>query len=311
MSAPRLRATLAALALCAAWAMPLRPAAAGCTVATVAELPFRFVGNYIFVPVTMNGTTGSFLLDTGSAMTLVDSAFAQKAGVGMDNRAGQFIYRGAGNKETLPGFQGHVRITEVGAIHFQDWEYGIVDLNFQEGTTHTDGILGMDFLHYFDIGIDMPSKMLTIYRLSGCKDVYPPSWKGDYDTIPLKHTANHNLTMPVFLDNAFLDLELDSGAGSGVLLTRNAAAKAGVTDAALAQDAARRGMGIGGGFNVARHHFATFLIGSAVYNNVNLAIENERTLSSETDGLIGLRALNAERVWISFTTSTLFLQKAK
>jgi predicted aspartyl protease len=292
-------------------AVPLAGSAlAGCAASHVADAPLTFDDGFIFVPVTMNGATGHFLLDSGSAETLVDSAYASRAGVGMDRRAGTFIYRGAGNKETLPGFHGHVRMTEFGSLHFQDWEYAILDLSWQSTAGgRTDGILGMDFLHYFDVAIDFQKRIVSLYRLSDCKDIAPP-WKGDYDAIPLKHTPDHNLTLPVFVDNTLLDMMFDTGAGSGVMLTRDAAARAGADGAALARDVAGHSQGVGGEFHVVRHRFASFLLGSAVYKDHVLAVENERSDAGETDGLIGLGPLDAQRIWISFATNTLFVQRA-
>jgi predicted aspartyl protease len=292
------------------WAGLAGAAWAECRVEHDADVPITMVNGYVYLPVTMNGETGNFLLDTGSSETLVDSAFASRAGVGMDRHAGEFVYRGAGNKETLPGFHGHVRITEVGKIRFQDWEYGMLDLSrLSHSGARKDGILGMDFLHYFQIALDFPGKTLSLYRLSGCGDIAPP-WKKDYDAIPLSHTPSHKVTIPVFVDNALLNLEFDTGAGGGVLLTRDAAAKAGVDESAIAKDKVTTGTGLAGGFNVAHHRFGLFLVGSAVYKDHVLGIENERSERGETDGLVGLGPLDAERVWLSFSTNTLFVQRA-
>ena len=201
-------------------------------------------------------------------------------------------------------------MTHIGEMHYQDWEYGIVDLaGLAPQGMKFGGILGVDFMHYFDIEIDYPAKTVSIYRLSGCTDVHPPSWSGDYAAIPLKHTPDHNMTVPVFLDNADLDMEFDTGAGF-FLISRDAAEKAGASAAALAQDEAFKGRGVGGGFAVARHHFKLLLLGKGVYPDVDLAIENEASQRGETDGLVGLPAFKADRFWISFTTSTLFVQGA-
>jgi hypothetical protein len=166
----------------------------------------------------------------------------------------------------------------------------------------------MDFLHYFDMDIDFADHSLTLYRLSGCSEMSPLHWKGDYDSIPLKHTPSQNLTMPIYVDNALLNMELDTGAGR-LLLSRDAAEKAGVTQDALAHDLARHAEGFGGSFNTAYHRFGTFLVGSAVNKNALLAVANETSGRGETDGLIGLGALKAARLWISYGTSTLFLQR--
>ena len=285
-------------------------AMATCTVSRQTTVPATFAHGKVYVPIRMNEATALFMVDTGSAETFVDRKFADEAGVGMDLHAGQRIYRGLGGKLTLPVFTGHVRLTHIGDIHYQDWEYGILDMaRFAPGDLKFGGILGVDFLHYFDIEIDMAARTVSIYRLFGCTEVHPPSWSGDYAAIPLKHTPDHNLTLPVFLDNADLDMELDTGA-AGILVSRDAAAKAGVTQAALARDSAAGGFGLGGDFALVRHRFGLLLIGKGIYPNADLRVENEVSQRGETDGLVNLSALDAQRVWISFTTSTLFVQGA-
>ncbi len=285
-------------------------ALATCTVGKLTTVPATLIGPKVYVPIRMNETTGLFLLDTGSSETLINTPFASDAGANMDRHAGQYIYRGAGNKETLPVFKGHIRLTHIGDIRYQDWEYGIVDLGgVAPDGQPMGGILGMDFMHFFDVEVDFVAKTVSFYRLTDCTDMHPPSWSGDFDAIPLKHTPSHNLTLPVFLDNADLDMEFDTGAGH-VLLSRDAAARAGVDDAAIARDSAVNGRGIAGNFAVAKHRFKLLLIGGGVYPDIDLAVENETSQRGETDGLVGLAAFKAQRVWISFTTNTLFVQGA-
>ena len=297
------------VAFCALMTIGL-PAGATCTVSHLTTLPATFAGGMAYVTVQMNETKGLFLLDTGAGETIVNAPFAAEAGVGMDRHAPRQIFTGAGNKETLPAFSGHVRMTHIGDIRYQDWEYPIVALGrFAPHGQKLAGILGMDFLHYFDIEIDEAASTVSIYRLSGCTEVHPPSWIGDYAAIPLTHKASNIVTLPVFLDNADLDMQFDTGA-QGFLLSRDAAAKAGVTPADLAQDKAMHGGGVAGQFAVAKHHFKLLLIGKGVYPDAELAVENEYSRRGQTDGLLGLPALRAQRVWVSFVTNTLFVQGA-
>jgi len=297
------------LALCLLLAVSTM-ASATCTVGKLTTVPATFAGGKVYLPVQLNESTALFMLDTGSADTIVNAPFAAQSGAGMDRRAQPRVFTGAGNKETLPVFLGHVRITRIGDIKYQDWEYSIVDLGgFGPKGQMFGGLLGMDFLHYFDIEIDFAASTVSIYRLSGCSEMHPPSWTGDYAAIPLTHRASNVITLPVFLDNADLDMQFDTGA-QGVLLSRDAAAKAGVSADTLAHDPASNGGGVAGRFNVASHHFKLLLIGKGIYPDVDLRVENEYSRRGETDGLLGLAALKAQRVWISFTTNTLFVQGA-
>jgi hypothetical protein len=240
-------------------------------------------------------------------MTLLTGDFAGRAHVGLDHNAGRAILTGAGDKQTLPVNYAHARRTDVGTISFPDWEYIVLpQAAGGAGKTERDGILGMDFLHYFDIDIDFQANSVSLWRLSGCQDIHP-EWKGDYDAIPLKHTAHQSVTMPIFLDNAFLDVTFDTGAG-GFLLTREAAARAGVTDAMLAGDKHPDLQGLAGGFSSVLHRFGLLLVGSAQFKNPVIAVETEGRHTVFGDGLLGLRYLKPHKVWLSYATNTLFVQ---
>jgi hypothetical protein len=287
--------------------LPVTPAAATCTLTSLTTLPLTIAGSRLYVPVSMNETPGLFLLDTGAELTLLTSAFAARSSVGLDRHAGQKTIGGVGGRETLPVNMAHARRIDVGKISFNDWEFAVVapEAGGLGGIEH-DGVLGMDFLHYFDLDIDLPAATLTLWRLTDCKDIHP-EWKGDYDAIPVKHTARQKVTMPIFIDNAFLDVVFDTGS-PGAWLTHDAASKAGATDAMLAKDNEAGAGGFGGHVPAVRHRFQLLLVGSAQFPNPTLTVENETSRREYADGLVGWRFLNARKIWISYATDTLFVQ---
>ncbi len=294
------------LLLAAALCTPA-PAFASCALIKETTLPLTVDRTRLYVPVMMNDTQGLFTVDTGAGVTLLTGAFASQAHVGLDRHAGQVELSGVGDRHTLPVNQAHVRQTVIGTIKFQDWEFAVVPPQAGGlGKTEHDGILGMDFLHYFDLDFDFQAKTLTLWRLRGCTDIHP-EWKGDYDAIPLKHTADQSVTIPIFIDNAFLDVELDSGSPD-LLLTRSAGLRAGATETALAQDAASHSAGIGGKFPAAMHQFQLLLVGSEQFKNPLIEVETEGRHTDYADGLLGLLYLRAHRMWLSYGTNTLFVQ---
>lgn len=294
--------------LLAALLLPASAAQAACRLERQTVVPITWRHNRVHVPVTINGATGDFVLDTGAADTTLSGAFAARASVGMDRHAGRGYLIGAGGKQSLPLWNGHARMTKVGDIAFPDWEYpvaaGVLPGDY-------DGLLGADFLHYFDVDLDLQAGSITLWRLFNCRDIHP-EWHGDYDAIELKPTKSHFLTMTIWLDNAFLDVLLDSGAG--MVLSWDAARRAGASAEALQADQAAKGRGVGGDFAIAGHKFNTLLVGSNRYDNKRIAVDAQPSGNTYgdtyagRDGLMGLAALNAPRIWISYTTNTLFLQ---
>jgi predicted aspartyl protease len=281
-------------------------AAATCTLGSVAAVPLTISGSRLYVPVSLNETEGRFLVDTGASLTVLAANYAARSHVGIDVHAGQKIFSGAGGRETLPVNQAHVRRIEVGKLAFQDWEFAV--LPEAAGETGRDGVLGMDFLHYFDLDFDLVGRTLTLWRLSGCSDIHP-EWQGDYDAIPLVHTANQGVTMPIFIDNAFLNVEFDTGA-DGVLLTRAAGARAGVSDEWLAKATDTRRTGIGGHFPSTTYQFQLMLVGKGEFDHPAVDVETESHRTSYADGLIDWRYLKARKFWVSYATNTLFVQPA-
>lgn len=301
-----------ALLACALAALP-GAIHAQCRLQRGAILPLTWANDRIFVPVTMNNVTGNFMVDTGAAVTTLGSDFAARAHIGLDSHAGQRFTVGAGGKRTLDLWNGHVRMTKVGAMAFGDWEYLVLSEPL-DAQNKVDGLLGADFLHYFDIDIDLPGHTMTVWRLYDCKNIHP-EWRGDYDAMDLKPTKGGALGLTIGVDNAFLDMLLDTG--GNLLLSRNAARKAGATDAALQADRALAARGIGGAFGIAEHRFNTVLIGSGEYDHLKVPVQADDHADSYADifagrdGLIGLSDLHADRIWISYTTNTLFTQTAK
>jgi predicted aspartyl protease len=293
-----------------ALALSLTPslAAAQCKISRAASMPLTMKHGRAFVPVSINETEGQFQIDTGAGETVLSDAFVRATHVGIDRHAGQYYMAGAGGRETLPAFHVHARHIEIGGISFQDWEFAATDMHMG-----ADGLLGRDFLHYFDLELDMAAGRATLWRLFGCKDVQPP-WKGDYDTIPLKKIGSVGaLSLPIWIDNAFLNVMFDTGAG-GLLLTQGAAERAGASAAQLASAQRVKGLGIGGGFETIPHKFGMLLVGSEVFNAPVIEVDPAATDADGArqyggaDGIVGLDLIRADRVWISFTTGNLFVQ---
>jgi predicted aspartyl protease len=276
-------------------------------------VPLTMTDGYAIIDMSMNEHPGKFEVDTGAQATVLQSAYALASHVGLDRHAGESTLVGAGGEQTLPIWHAHVRQTEIGELKFSDWEFPVLTQKLPSPSP-IDGLLGTDFLHYFDIELDIPAGKMSLWRLSGCTDIEPP-WHGTHDAIDLKPTKGSQVSMPIWIDNAFLDVILDTGAG-GLLLTRDAANRAGATDAQLASDKAAQASGVGGGFTATRHTFKTLLIGSAEYDAPNIEVDaNFNRANGEAysgrDGILGLGYFKADRIWISFTTHTLFLQTAE
>ena len=124
------------------------------------NIPFEFVGNHLFIPVTVAGTEQLFVLDTGAAMSVLDEAFALEIGLELE---GSLKGAGAGGTvdvrfTTLPPF-------ELRGISFDEQSVAVIEMGELIRRIGIDiaGILGFDFLSRFVTRIDYANELVSFY----------------------------------------------------------------------------------------------------------------------------------------------------
>jgi predicted aspartyl protease len=285
---------------------------AECRVARVAQMKLTVEHNRLYVPVTVNDTAGEFMVDTGAFHSLIDSGFASRAGVRMDAHQPRYSLGGFGGN-SLPVQAGRLRMLEFAGAKIPDREMPIYDFSqdFARVGVPVDGLLGADLLDLLDVELDFSGNTLSLWRLFDCHDIEPLHWSGDYASIPMTRLSDKHIKIPIWLDGADMDAMLDTGAG-GLLLSREAALRAGATAEELAQDRVVEGAGIGGKGTSRRHHFHVLLIGKDEYHDIDAGVSdkpaNASAMFEKYDAIVGMRYLFHHRVWISYGTETLFLQ---
>lgn len=126
-----------------------------------AEVPFQFIENHIFVPVTVNCSESMWIVDSGASVSVIDSGYAEELGLPL---SGGILAQGATTTvelafTTLPPFT-------VGGIEFQEQQVAALDfvgLFRRTSDLEVVGILGYDFLSRFVTKVDYANEMLTFY----------------------------------------------------------------------------------------------------------------------------------------------------
>ncbi len=124
------------------------------------NVPFRFSGNHIYMPVTVNCKERYWVLDTGASMSVIGSKFAKELGL---ETAGN-MKGGAANSTvdvqfaTLPPFS-------VKGIEFDAQQIAVIDLEPLNKLINIqiDGILGFDFLSRFVTKVDFAHELVSFY----------------------------------------------------------------------------------------------------------------------------------------------------
>jgi len=102
----------------------------------------------VILPVTINGTRGTFILDTGATFVSLNNSFAQKVGVEIDQESSVRLHTANG---IVGGKRGRVKSIQLRSLLAKDVPVVVQAGGYGDGI---DGLLGMSFLSRFNINID-------------------------------------------------------------------------------------------------------------------------------------------------------------
>jgi predicted aspartyl protease len=275
-----------------------------------AVLPITLWQNKLLVPVTVNGVEERFFVDTGAAVTTLSDTLANALNIPRDFDQTMDVFGVAGRESHL--YLGEVDSIDVGGVELKKHSFPVAAFGsfmLADGHSHADGLIGADILSHFDVDIDIPHRQVAFWRVQGCS-VVKPDWPGNASSVPMQIAPSRNITLPVRIDGAMLDLMLDTGAGDLLLSTR-AAARAGATPEVLEESRQFTGYGVNDrSYAVWLHVFRRVEVGAQVYGDVRAVVVNRGRYLDQGDGLLGVEFLKRGRVWISYSTSTFFTEAA-
>lgn len=288
----------------------LHAAALGaCSVQQRATVPLQDIRGNLLVPVTVNGITTHFVLDTGAERSMVTPAAVQYLHLALSKWVGTTM-QGIGGVVEHPNAD--PRSLSIGGIALRrhtiaydtSLTVGAIPLTKIAGE-RVSGLLGRDFLSPFDLELNPQAHTLTLYTVRGCSGPFLP-WKQPYVSIAAWRPMGSAMVLPVWIDGVPLQALLDTGASSS-MLTKRGMIRLGLTPARLAHDAAAHASGVGPRTTTAyRQRFATLRIGAELIRDPLLWAAPVRVIPF-VDMLLGADWLAAHRVWISFATSQVFV----
>ena len=281
---------------------PPGPLAAGCTLERKADLQLTIVRNFMLAPVSIDGRRVLLVVDTGAeASTLTPEA-----------AAALHLPRDASHGSVLIGISGPIRTPNVRVAKFDidtiqrtDQSLGLGRMPAFPGLhPPVSGLLGTDVLSGYEVDLDVPNGRMSLYAAHGCAGGYRP-WPGAL-AVPLIQTRSGLLFVEALVDGRTVTALLDTGARTS-LISRRTAATLGVTDATLAGDPERKGIGIGmGGIEFRQHRFTDIGLPGAMVYGMAADVADLRLPGVEM--LLGADFLGPRRIWLSYATSTLYLR---
>jgi predicted aspartyl protease len=298
-----LAAAAAALLAAGAAEAVAADAAPGCRVAKQAEVPLRGRGLMRVTP-AINGTPVTMIVDTGAQWTSLTPETVKRLRLPRDAWHGG-PHRGVATFSS--NVNAVVRSFKLGGMTLENRSLSVVPLSFGAATAPpVAGLLGADFLYRFDLDIDLPHRVLTLYRNAGCR-LGAAAWGVPVRAIPLVKSAANQLTLTAILDGHPFHAIIDTGAAHS-LITRPNALRAGVTAEALQRDPVIATHGLGTGEVLMRRHvFGELRIGPEHFRHVALIVGGRALGRGNTDMLLGLDYLAGRRVWLSYALRAMFV----
>ena len=284
-------------------------ARAACVVDDAASVPLAVTDGAITVPLVVNASTATFILDTGAQRSLVTEEAARRLGLARDEWVGTTM-RGIGGIQSRPNADprslalGGVPLVRRTLNHDTSLTVGIIPRT-RVGDLVIDGLLGRDFLSLFDLDIDVPDRRLTLYRVRGCAGRFLP-WPGAYTSVPVTLPIEDAVVLPVTLDATPLRALLDTGA-SRSMVAAPGLFRLGLQAGGLTDDPAEQVSGAGARIvTMHRHTFRSLRVGNETIAAPVIWVAPVQ-LTPIVDMLLGADWLAERRIWVSYSTTQLFV----
>lgn len=130
---------------------------AGTQSGTLEKIPFELVNGLVLVNATINGDTGSFILDTGSPMVVVNPKNVE--GLQLGNTQHSYAYKGQPVKVNHFSWAG---------IEREGMDALAMDISHLENASHRKilGVIGYDVLNKYEVMFDCRNQVLLLYEPS-------------------------------------------------------------------------------------------------------------------------------------------------
>ena len=276
---------------------------AACRVTARATVTLQRAGTAILVPVTLNGVTSAFLLDTGAERTVVGLQAADRLHIARDEWVSTDIQGAGGRDRRRLGRPASLALDGLALRrHTVAADNSVVIGPIPETVEGVPiaGLLGQDFLSPFDVDLDLAAGTLTLYSVAGCSGRFLP-WRGAYAAVAAWRPVRNVLAVTLRVGGATLQAMLDSGALHSVVTLPGMVQlglAAGGTDAV-------RGFGPA---TLAAHmqSFASVQVAPLPPAPMDMVVAPIRTLRS-IGALLGADWLSGRHVWVSWATDQLFV----
>ncbi|WP_263649870.1 aspartyl protease family protein [Rasiella rasia] len=276
------------------------------------RIKFELVNNLVIVPVELNGTKLSFLLDTGVNTSLLFSV-AENDSLELNNAVPTKI-RGLGEGGSVEALRSMHNTLQVGkAVDKSHSLYVVFDesLNFSPRMgVPVHGILGYDFFKNFIVKIDYVSNVLTLYNPDHISE--NPCRKCEEFELSFyanKPFLNVKISEELGLSNALL--LIDSGSSDALWIFRE---DAHITEMPKNYFEDYLGLGLSGSIFGKRSKIDALQIGVYDLTKVSTSFPDENAIKNivffkQREGSLGAAVLKRFTVYFDYKNQRMYLKK--
>ena len=299
-------------------ALPLLAALAGCAnpadtfdfdtcgVRPRAQIPVEMRGNIPLMRAFIKDKPATFVLDTGAVGVAITEQAAARFELGVDDKT---VMVGSGVGGQSRGFAGKLERFRIGDLPVPNHSVNIIPASAgisQSGMV--DGLFGVSVLSVFEVELDLPRRMVTLYGGRLCPTTLAPPWAANAVEINAGRSERGRFYVPVVIDGKPVNALLDTGAAISII-SSDIARQLGVTQDALERDQKIRLSGTGPATAIAYvHRFRDIIFGGQTFPGPTLVVTERPDVN--TDMIIGSDYLAHRRVWLSYARKRVFIERA-
>ncbi len=277
---------------------------AKCRYGMVGKLPLQYHGASMSVTMAgeINRTPAVMLLDTGATDTYLTRLGTDKRSLRMDPST--TVVTGVGGMSRV--FRAPIRHLQIGPIKSEQYDGSLMAIDQMGKRPDFDIIVGTDFLMETDLEISLAEKTVKFFSPKNCEKTFLGYWDPNAVVVPMLFERDRKRPMmEVLLNGVKMKALIDTGATMSVV-TRSAAARAGVTPTSAGVSKAGQTGGIGSRIiNLHNARFKTFAVGDETINNpVLMLMDVERP---GYDLILGTDFLRAHRVLFAVSQNSVYL----
>ncbi len=179
------------------------------------NIPFKFRGNHLYIPVVVAGQERWWVLDTGAAMSVIDRVFADELALTIEGDM-----KGKAANSTVDVQFARLPAYSIKGIDFNEQTVAVIDMTELNRLLDIEsvGILGFDFLSRFVTKVDYANETVSFY------DPQSFEYSGDGREVDV-HMKNSVFMASAVLDGSYsgtwlIDLGASSVSLNGIYASR-------------------------------------------------------------------------------------------